>query len=173
MSSSPPVPVYPGRSHRKASYPTALLGALFAFWLLWSGHFSPLLLTFGVLSCLFVVFLSHRMGIDDPEGVPLLGVRPLGYAAWLAVEIVKCNIDVSCRILNPGLPIQPTVIRVKSTQKSDLGRVVLANSITLTPGTVSMAIHGDEITVHALTQSAAEFDASGEMNRRVTAVEGC
>jgi multicomponent Na+:H+ antiporter subunit E len=131
-----------------------------------------LLLTFGFMSCLFVLYLSHRMGIDDSEGAPLLGIRPLGYAGWLAVEIVKCNIDVASRILNPGLPIQPQVIRVRSTQKTDLGRVVLANSITLTPGTVSMEIRGDEITVHALTSDAADFDASGEMNRRVTAVEG-
>ena len=112
------------------------------------------------------------MGIDDSEGAPLLGLRPLGYAGWLAVEIVKSNIDVASRILNPGLPIQPQVIRVRSTQKTDLGRVIFANSITLTPGTVSMEIRGDEIIVHALSTDAADFDASGEMNRRVTALEG-
>lgn len=81
------------------------------------------------------------------------------------------NIDVARRILNPKLPIAPMMIRVKASQKGDLARVIFANSITLTPGTVSVDMQGDEIAVHALTPEAAEFDETGEMDRRVSRLE--
>ena len=113
------------------------------------------------------------MNLIDQEGVPLqLGLRPFThYAPWLFKEIVLANIDVACRILTPSLPIRPRMIRIKSSQKGDLGRVIFANSITLTPGTVSVDLVGNEFVVHALTEAAAADDASGEMDRRVTALE--
>lgn len=146
---------------------------LFGIWILWSGYYTPLLLSLGGTSCLLVIFLARRMNLIDQEGVPLqLGLRPfIHYAPWLLKEIVLANIDVACRILTPSLPIRPQMIRIKSSQKGDLGRVIFANSITLTPGTVSVDMEGDEIVVHALTEQAAAEDASGEMNRRVTALE--
>ena len=82
------------------------------------------------------------------------------------------NIDVSRRILDPKLPIRPNFIRVKASQQGDLGRVIYANSITLTPGTVSVDMEADEITVHALSYEGAAEDMSGEMDRRVSALEG-
>ena len=157
---------------RSFKHSLALGVVLFGIWLLWSGHYTSQLITLGVLSCLFVLILSHRMHIADEEGAPLLGLRPLIYVPWLIKQVVLANIDVARRILDPKLPIDPVVIRVKASQQSDLGRVVYANSITLTPGTVSVEIQGDEIAVHALTPEAAEFDATGEMNRRVTWMEG-
>ena len=142
-------------------------------WLLWSGHYDdPLLLFFGVASCLFVLYLTDRMNIADEECAPLLGLRPLIYLPWLIKEITLANIDVTKRLLNPELPINPQMIRVTAGQKSDLGRVIFANSITLTPGTVSVAMQGDEIVIHALTSEAADEDKSGEMDRRVTRLEG-
>ena len=113
------------------------------------------------------------MHIADEEGVPIeLGLRPFVYAIWLIKEIVLANIDVARRVLDPRLPIRPRLIRVKASQTGDLGRVIYANSITLTPGTVSVDMQGDEITVHALTADAADEDKSGEMDRRVTELEG-
>ncbi len=150
----------------------ALLGVLIGIWLLWSGHYTPQLVSFGVASCLFVLYLSHRMQIDDEEGAPLLGVRPFIYAPWLIKQIVLANIDVAQRILKPSLPIEPTMIHVKADQRTDLGRVVYANSITLTPGTVSVDVRGNDVVVHALTREGAEFDKSGELNRRVVKMEG-
>ena len=147
--------------------------ALFGIWLLWSGHYTPLLISFGVASCLIVVLLSRRMAIVDAEAAPVhLGLRPfIFYAPWLVKEIVVANIDVAWRILHPQLPIQPNILRVKASQKGEIGRVIYANSITLTPGTVSVEMVGDIITVHALTIEAAKFDQSGEMDRRVTQLE--
>ena len=157
------------RQNRKHSL--ALVGVLLLIWLLWSGHYTPMLISFGIASSLFVVLLSRRMDIADEEGAPLLGMRPLLYIPWLIRQIIEANVDVARRILNPGLPIAPRMIEVRASQRSELGRVIYANSITLTPGTVSVDMRGDRIKVHALSAEAAAFDESGEMNRRVSSLE--
>ena len=129
---------------------------LFAIWLIWSGHYTPLLLIFGVLSCLLVVLISQRMRIIDLEGHPIhLVTGAPSFALWLAWALVQSNIDVALRILNPSLPIAPRVIRVKASQKTHLGQAIYANSITLTPGTVSVDIEDGMIEVHALTEESA------------------
>ncbi len=145
---------------------------LFAIWLLLSGHYTPLLLVFGVLSSLLVVFLATRADLIDREIQPVL-IKPsvLFYWLWLAREIIKSNIDVTRRILSPRLPISPTVFTVRAGQKTDLGRVTYANSITLVPGTVTMDVDEDVFTVHALTREAREDLKCGEMDRRVCNVE--
>jgi multicomponent Na+:H+ antiporter subunit E len=145
---------------------------LFAIWLLLSGHYTPLLLVLGVLSSLLVVFLATRADLIDREIQPVL-IKPsvLFYWLWLAREIIKSNIDVTVRILSPRLPISPTVFTVRAGQKTDLGRVTYANSITLVPGTVTMDVDEDVFTVHALTREAREDLKCGEMDRRVCNVE--
>lgn len=146
---------------------------LFALWLLLSGHYVPLLIGLGALSVLLVVTIALRMDVVDREGHPIhLSPKALLYWPWLGWEIVKANLDVARRILDPRLPISPIVIRLKASQKSDLGRVIYANSITLTPGTVSIDIDGEHIEVHALTREAAQALRTGDMDRRVTRFEG-
>ena len=145
---------------------------LFALWLLLSGHYTPLMLLFGVLSTLFVVFLATRADLIDRETQPvLIKSSVLLYWAWLGREIIKSNIDVARRILSPNLPISPTVFTVRAGQKTELGRVTYANSITLVPGTVTVDVNEDVLTVHALTQEVAEDLRRGEMDRRVCNVE--
>ncbi len=147
---------------------------LVAAWMLWSWHFEWMLLVSGAVSCLVVVSLSWRMRIIDSEGEPLLqlGLRPLLYIPWLMWQIVRSNIDVARRILSPGVPISPKLIEVPVSQKSDLGTVIFANSITLTPGTISVRIRDGVILVHALSEEAAEELLQGEMGRRVRICEG-
>jgi multicomponent Na+:H+ antiporter subunit E len=146
---------------------------LLIVWLLWSGHYTPLLLCLGVLSCAFVAWTAWRMGLVDREGVPIeVTPRMLLYLPYLALEIVKANVDVARRIIDPRLPIGPRVFHTRAKQKTDLGRVIYANSITLTPGTVSIDVDGDDITVHALTAEAEAGVQDDEMNRRVARVEG-
>lgn len=146
---------------------------LFAVWLLLSGHFEPMLIVLGLLSCLGVVFISRRMDVVDREGVPVhLTFGPLWYWPWLVWEIVKANIDVTKRILSPTLNISPTMVRLKVSQKSDLALVIYANSITLTPGTVSVDVEPGEILVHALSHEAAEDLKGGAMDRQVTKMAG-
>lgn len=143
-----------------------------AVWLLWSGHYDPLLLSFGAISLALVVLIAIRMRIVDQEGAPINLVPGLVfYLPWLVLEIVKANVDVALRILSPRPPIRPQVFRVRAGQRTDLGRAIYANSITLTPGTVTIDAEGDELTIHALTDGAAEGVRSGEMDRRVTRAE--
>ncbi len=154
----------------------SLTVVLFGVWLLWSGHYSidrSLVLALGVVSCLTVVAIVRRMGIVDSEGHPVhLAARVLGYVPWLLLVIVRSNIDVALRILTPGMPISPTLVRTGTSQNHALGRVIYANSITLTPGTVSVEVEDDAILVHALSREGAEELLDGEMDRRVTAMEG-
>lgn len=149
---------------------------LSAVWLLWSGHYSlnePLIATFGVLSCLAVALLSHRMGREVPGGMArTLTWRTLRYLPWLVKEIVKSNLAVAKIVLDPKLPISPCIVRVKASQRGEGALVLFANSITLTPGTISLATEGDSVVVHALTREIADDLESGEMNRRVAALEG-
>ena len=150
------------------------LGVVLAVvWLLLSGHFEPLILMLGLASCVIVVVIAKRMDFVDHEGHPIhLTRRAVGYWLWLSWEIVKANIDVARRVLAPRIAINPTMVRLASSQKSDLGLVIYANSITLTPGTISVDVEPGEILVHALSRDAARELEIGEMDRRVSQVEG-
>ena len=154
----------------------SLVVTLFGVWLLWSGHYTierTLVLALGIVSCLAVVGIARRMGIVDSEGHPVhLAGRAIVYLPWLLLAIFRSNIDVALRILNPRLPVSPTLIRARATQKTALGKVIYANSITLTPGTVSVDVEDDLVLVHALSRESAEELEGGEMDRRVKAVEG-
>ena len=150
------------------------LGAvLFALWLMLSGHYEPLFYAFGLLSTALCLWIARRMDVADREGVPIrLGLRTPLYWPWLVWQIAKSNVDVARRILDPRLPISPTTLRIAIGQRTALSRVVFANSLTLTPGTVSMSIDDDTILVHALTEENAQDLERGEMRRRVAAFEG-
>ena len=147
---------------------------LFGLWLLLSGHYdNPLLLTLGIISSIAVVFIAQRMDVIDHECVPLqVRFGFIGYLAWLTKEIILANIAVAKIILSPSLPLGPLLFRVKTSQNTDVGRVIYANSITLTPGTVSVEVEDGDIIVHAISGDLARDTANGEMDRRVTAVEG-
>lgn len=150
------------------------LGAvLFGFWLLLSGHYTPLLLSLGVASCVLVVYIAMRMEVVDHESFPMhLGARVVLYFPWLLKEIFKSNVRVARIVLDPSLPIDPALGRLRLRQKTALGKVIFANSVTLTPGTISTGVDGDEIEIHALTRSDLDGTQEGEMSRRVSRVEG-
>ncbi len=146
---------------------------LAVIWLLLSGHYTLLLISFGLLSVALVVLLALRMDVVDREGHPLhLNSKALVvYWCWLLKEIFVSNIYVCRLILNPAMPISPTVIALRSSQSSDLARVIFANSITLTPGTVTIDVDGDITEVHAITEETATSLLQGSMDRKVTALE--
>jgi multicomponent Na+:H+ antiporter subunit E len=155
--------------------PYALSSALvlFVFWLLLSGYFTLFLVSVGALTAIGIVLLAHRMNVIDHEGHPIhLSWRVLAYWPWLIKEIAKSAWEVSRIIVNHALPISPTLVRAKTSQKTPVGVVTYANSITLTPGTISVDVKQDEILVHALTRDGAEGLLEGEMDRRVTRFEG-
>lgn len=164
----------PDTRKRERTTRALVLGVvLIGVWLLWSGHYTPLLVSLGVVSCLLVVTIATRMDVADREGAPTeLALRALRYLPWLAFEILKANLDVARRILSRTPDIQPQLLRVRCSQRSDIAQVVYANSITLTPGTVSVDTIGNEILVHALTDASARDVASGRMDARVADMEG-
>jgi len=148
-----------------------LLALLIAAWLLWSGLFKPLLLGLGVFSCLLAVYLARRMGYFDNEVFALrFGPSLFGYWAWLAREIVRSSLQVARIILTPRLPISPQVFEIRATATHPVDQTMLANSITLTPGTLALDVHDGVILVHSLTKSGADELVAGEMNRRVAAL---
>ncbi len=150
----------------------ALSVMLSAFWLINSGHYTSLLLFFMVVSVLFVAVLCHRMDVVDGESQPLeLTFTIPMYWLWLIKEVTVANIAVARCVWKGADSISPSVIKVKANQKTDLGIVIYANSITLTPGTVSIDLEDNEITVHALTRETAKDLLTGEMDRRVCKVE--
>jgi len=152
----------------------ALMGlALFAVWLLLSGLFKGLLMLLATLSVLLTLWLAGRMRLVDSQHHPVwAALRYVPYWPWLGVEIVKSSFDVARRVLSPSLPVSPVVFEVEASQETAVGRVVYANSITLTPGTVTVELDGRRLRVHALTEDSIEYFRSGEMDARVTRAEG-
>jgi len=151
----------------------SLGGILGILWLLLSGFLEGWLLALGLGSILLVVILANRMDVIDREGHPIhVSWRSLMYWPWLIWEIVKANVDVAQVIINPKMPITPKVIHIKCSQVTELGHVMYANSITLTPGTVTIGLENGAMDIHALTPAAIEGLLGGQMDRRVHAVEG-
>ena len=148
-------------------------GALLAFWLVLSGHFTPFLVSAGIGSAIAVVWFARRMEVVDREGVPIDFWRAVfGYWPWLVQEIVKSAWVVTRIILHPKLPISPTMVRFRPSQRTSMGLVVHANSITLTPGTLTVDVAEGEFLVHALTREGASGLVDSEMDRRVRRLEG-
>lgn len=152
---------------------TLLAIALAAFWLALSGHYTPFLLFVGALCVLFTVWLAYRMHIVDEEGQPveLIMAAPT-YWFWLFIEIAKSAWTVTWIILDHRLPISPTFTKVRASQKSAAGIATYANSITLTPGTITTGVSGDVLEVHALVKGGADDLEEGGMDRRVSQFEG-
>lgn len=151
----------------------SLFFSLYLFWLLLSGYFTPFLLSAGAGCAVAVVWFARRMDVVDHEGHPIqLGMRIVAYWPWLILEIVKSAWSVSRIILHPRLPISPTLVRFRPTQRTDVGLAIHAQSITLTPGTITVEAWPNEFLVHGLTRDGALAVIDSEMDRRVSACEG-
>ena len=145
-----------------------LLFVLMAVWLLWSGLFKPTILALGLISCVITFILVRRMGYLQNRIFALrYSFRLFGYWVWLLREVIRSSLEVSRIVLDPRLPISPRVLKIKSTSKHPVDQVILANSITLTPGTLALDLHEGVIKVHTLTEAGARELMSGEMDRRV------
>lgn len=139
----------------------------FITWLLWSGYFVPLIVGFGVFSCLVVLVLSLRSGFFDTDLYTLhLGPRLPRYWAWLLKEIVLANFAVARIVLNPRLPISPCLITIDASELPPVSQATLANAITLTPGTLSIDVDRGRIEVHCLTRESAAQTRDGQMLER-------
>ncbi|MCB1377221.1 MAG: Na+/H+ antiporter subunit E [Alphaproteobacteria bacterium] len=146
---------------------------LFAFWLALSGHYTPFLVASGAAISIALAFFVHRLGTDDEESLPIqVLLRTPLYYPWLIKEIVKSAVTVARIILDPRLPISPTMTVLDASQKTTTGVATYGNSITLTPGTVTTDVRARRLTVYALTREGADDLEAGEMDRRVRGFEG-
>ena len=167
-------PAHQGAGGTRTSYIARMLlmaVLLAAAWLLWSGFFTPLLLVLGAFSCVLVVYLAHRMHLFDTDIFAIsLSFRLFRFWAWLAGEVIRSSLEVARLVLSPKLPISPTVTKFSTTCTHPVDRAILGNSITLTPGTLTLNIEGNNFVVHSLTRQGAEDIQAGDMDRRVAAL---
>lgn len=149
------------------------ISLLCIFWISLSGHFEPLLLGLGLMSIVLTLFIAKRMKLIDDEiySLHLFSQLP-SFLVYIFKEIVKANVDVIKRIFKPiNKSISPQLIDIPLPKKSDMERVIYANSITLTPGTVSVELSSDKLTVHALTKEAAQDLLEGAMAAKIPDLE--
>lgn len=137
-------------------------------WLLLSGHYTALILSFGAVSSLIVVWFMWRMDrVDEDLGVPPMRPRVLYYLLWLMWQVVLSNIDLVRRIWDPALPIRPTWQRLDIKVTSSLAKTLYANSITLTPGTLTTDVREDHFMVHSLSPDGIEDLRKGGMEKQI------
>lgn len=145
---------------------------LFGIWLALSGHYTPFLIISGAVCAALCVALVVRMDrIDRVAPLIHLTWRLPVYWVWLVWQVILSSIDVTRRVLDPRLPIEPLIERIPATQKTDIGLVTYANSITLTPGTLTTDVREGEIEVHALSRHLVDDLIKSEMDRRVSELE--
>ena len=143
--------------------------SLAIIWLLLSGYFKPILLILGAISCLLVTYLSFQLKIYSSTNDRLkFNLRLPLYFPWLLIEIIKSNIHVAKLVLSPKASIQPQTLTTQPSQKTNTGIAVHANSITLTPGTISVDVNKDGILVHALSNHTAQGIIDKEIDTQVT-----
>ncbi|GLQ36270.1 sodium:proton antiporter [Amylibacter marinus] len=147
---------------------------LFVLWLLLSGVYKPIIVGLGFFSCVFAVWIVRRMdNAADAERLTI-NLRPLQmikYTCWLLVEIAKANWAVTKIVLSPEMPINQKLFRVPFSQKTDLGQTIFANSITLTPGTISVELENDYFLVHALSYGPEDKAEIAKMDTQVSRTE--
>ena len=149
----------------------SLFVILLGLWLLMSGHYSFLIISLGILSCAFCVYVARRAKLIDDEGLPLfLFPRLFNYLIWLFKEILISNLNTAKVIISGK--IKPETFTVKVSQSTDVAKVAYANSITLTPGTVTTKIKGNMFEVHALNSDFGDDVRSNLMNKKVQLLEG-
>ena len=143
---------------------------LLLLWLLLSGHYTFLIISLGIFSCLFCVYLTKRANILDNELLPVTFFpRIIQYTIWLIKEIIISNIITAKVILTSSET--PEIFLVKCTQKTPEGKTTYANSITLTPGTVTTNIKDNILEVHALTSDFGNDVRNGDMDKKVSWLE--
>ena len=163
----------PTKKYNQKNHLIIIFVSIFVFWFILSGQIAPFMLFLGLVSTAFVVYIINRMDLIDEEisfhNFNIMGL--LLYLPWLLKEIIISNIKVCLYIIMPNKRINPQIIKVKSSQISELGHVLYANSITLTPGTVTIDVDGDIFTVHTLDNQFKESLESNEMNRKIKSTE--
>ena len=143
---------------------------LFVLWLVLSGYLKTLLLFFGLVSVLFVIWMSYRANALEEDSLPIKLILKLPfYWLWLFKEIFKSGIITTALIWNGKFV--PQLFRIKASQKSTTGIANYANAITLTPGTVTIEVEKKTLLVHALNKKLSEDLQSEDMDKVITGLD--
>jgi len=154
---------------------------LFAFWFILSGKRELIYIIFGLASAALVAFLTQdalspeqKQSKQTLNAVSFLrgGWRLAAYFAWLLYSIIEANVQIAYVVLHPKLPIQPGLLRFRTRLRSEAGHIILANSITLTPGTITVDFKEGTYWVHALVPQAARSLLEARMQSRLEAIFG-
>lgn len=146
---------------------------LFAAWVVFSGHLDVAHLAYGVICSALVAAASYDLLLPPTPTPtkPTVVLRHASYVPWLLWQVLRANLHVIYLIVRPSA-IRSQVVSFRTTLRSDLARVAFAHSITLTPGTLTIRIRGDQFVVHALSDKVADDLRSGDMERRVARLYG-
>lgn len=136
-----------------------------------SGLFKPLLIGLGIVSSVLCAWIVGKLGLYENSGNRFKLLAGMKYLFWLIVEIGKADWAVAKSILGMGNPLNQQLIKIPANQKGDTARMIFANSITITPGTVCVDADRDEFIIHTLNDNAADCDALERMNKRVCSLE--
>jgi len=133
---------------------------LFVFWILLNNTFDPLILGLGAVLALLIslLFCSRCNVFAKIRLTPKAFLYTFIYLVVFLIELVKSNLDVARRVLSPQLPINPGIVEVKTKLTSRMGRMILANSITLTPGTLSVDVSDDRLFIHWIDVKSEDID---------------
>ncbi|WP_261844799.1 Na+/H+ antiporter subunit E [Aliamphritea ceti] len=143
------------------------------FWLLLSGFIEPLLLSFGAISVVVVVFVLKRMDEVENESSQIgTSLRLIRYIPWLIGQIISSSIHVTKLIWGSPDKVSPAIATISANRVPPSSRVLYANSITLTPGTLSVDLEEGEITVHALHKSSIDELKEGAMEKKIAGIWG-
>jgi multicomponent Na+:H+ antiporter subunit E len=160
----------------RATRTAVLFLLLFAFWMALSGRMDPLFVVMGVVSAAAVTALSRQLlegVLGRADEHPRVNVLKLaGYLLWLLARIPAAGLHVARVVLDPRRPPRPGVVRFRTDLATPAARTLLANSITLVPGTMTLAVRDDEFTVHVFTPAAVADLANGATQRRIAAAFG-
>jgi multicomponent Na+:H+ antiporter subunit E len=159
------------KGHALKTFLTSIF--MMALWLMLSGIYKPMLIGFGIVSVALVMVIVRRMDQVDGDHVRI-SIKPIQfffYVLWLFLEIAKSNWRVTKIVLARTMPIRQNLFEVPYSQTSDLGQVIFANSITLTPGTLTIETETGDFLIHALSYDPTDMDALADMDRRVTGIE--
>lgn len=178
----PPPPRPPGGAGRRSSLGrhVALFVILALFWFILSGRIGVQYVVFMLISVGIVLALNPerpfgapgRAEVPSAAGRVRAGIAFVRFLAWLVWKVIGANIDVAVRILHPRLPIRPQLMRFRTGLRNEVAQVLMANSITLTPGTVTIDLKDGEFLVHSLHPATTGAILSGELERAIAPIFG-
>ena len=171
-----------GLQHKRLLSVVLQFAILFAFWLILSGHFQVKYILIGAFSAGLVTFLTNDLfyaalrygGRVEPGiySVFLQILRFVAYLPWLLSRIIMANVQVAYLVLHPKMPVDPVFLLFQTRMRKGIAQVTLANSITLTPGTITVSLEKGSYIVHALKPSLAQELVDAVMQNKVTAIYG-